>query len=95
MTTYFYSDRRQLDNLVSRVLVADGQYQTFFCLGIVGMEKVFRFEDDKHSADDDDAQHEVLLWMRHQPKEFYEAGIGALMKRWDKCINIGGDYVQK
>ncbi|GBM22226.1 hypothetical protein AVEN_141168-1 [Araneus ventricosus] len=50
--------------------------------------------EGKHFADDD-VQHEVLLWMRQQPKEFYAAGIGALMKRWDKCINIGGDYVEK
>ncbi|GBO45241.1 hypothetical protein AVEN_4682-1, partial [Araneus ventricosus] len=42
-------------------------------------------------GDDDDVQHEVLLWMRQQTKEFYAAGIGALRKRWDKCINIGGD----
>ncbi|GBO08828.1 hypothetical protein AVEN_237620-1, partial [Araneus ventricosus] len=48
----------------------------------------------KHFADDD-VQHEVLLWMRQQPKELYAAGIGALIKRWDKCINIGGDYVEK
>ncbi|GBM61634.1 hypothetical protein AVEN_122250-1 [Araneus ventricosus] len=40
----------------------------------------------KHFADDDDVQHE---------EEFYAAGIGALIKRWDKCINIGGDYVEK
>ncbi|GBM69100.1 hypothetical protein AVEN_178178-1 [Araneus ventricosus] len=49
----------------------------------------------KHFADDNDVQHEVLLWMRQQPKEFYAAGIGALIKRWEKCINIGGDYVEK
>ncbi|GBN44126.1 hypothetical protein AVEN_274998-1 [Araneus ventricosus] len=48
---------------------------------------------DKHFAYDD-VQHEVLLWMRQQPKEFYAAGIGELIKRWDKCINIGGDYVE-
>ncbi|GBM16864.1 hypothetical protein AVEN_99757-1 [Araneus ventricosus] len=45
--------------------------------------------------DDDDVQHEVLLWMRQQHKEFYATGIGALIKRWDKCINFGGDYVEK
>ncbi|GBM50482.1 hypothetical protein AVEN_254763-1 [Araneus ventricosus] len=44
----------------------------------------------KHFADDND-----VLWMRKQPKEFYVAGIGALIKRWDKCINMDGDYVQK
>ncbi|GBM10251.1 hypothetical protein AVEN_177513-1 [Araneus ventricosus] len=54
--------------------------------------KRFSSDDDD---DDDDVQNEVLLWMRQQPKEFYAAGIGALIKRWDKCINIGGDYIEK
>ncbi|GBL74376.1 hypothetical protein AVEN_235344-1 [Araneus ventricosus] len=49
----------------------------------------------KNFADEDDFQNEVLLWMRQQPKEFYAAGIGELIKRWSKCINIGGDYVEK
>ncbi|GBN69696.1 hypothetical protein AVEN_107836-1 [Araneus ventricosus] len=49
----------------------------------------------KHFADDDDVQHDVLLWMRQQPKEFHAAGIGVMIKRWDKCINIGGDYIEK
>ncbi|GBM94083.1 hypothetical protein AVEN_135185-1 [Araneus ventricosus] len=49
----------------------------------------------KHFADDDDVQHEGLLWMRQELKAFYAAGIGALIERWDKCINIGGDYVEK
>ncbi|GBM10519.1 hypothetical protein AVEN_109316-1 [Araneus ventricosus] len=49
----------------------------------------------KHFSDDNDVQSEVLLWMRQQHKEFYAAGVGALIKRWDKRINIGGDYVEK
>jgi hypothetical protein len=28
-------------------------------------------------------------------KDFYAAGIGTLVKRWDKCINVGGEYVEK
>jgi hypothetical protein len=28
-------------------------------------------------------------------KDFYAAGFDALVKRWDKCINIGGGYVKK
>ncbi|GBN14616.1 hypothetical protein AVEN_233554-1 [Araneus ventricosus] len=48
-----------------------------------------------HFADDDDILDEVLLWTRQETKEFYAAGIGALIKRWDKCINLGGDYVEK
>ncbi|GBM85401.1 hypothetical protein AVEN_209024-1 [Araneus ventricosus] len=50
---------------------------------------------DQWTGDVEDVQHEVLLCMRQQPKEFYAAIIGALIKRWDKCINIGKDYVEK
>jgi len=32
---------------------------------------------------------------RHQPKEFYAAGFQGLVKRWDKCLNLNGDYVEK
>jgi hypothetical protein len=28
-------------------------------------------------------------------KDFYAAGFNALVKRWDKCINIGRGYVEK
>ncbi|GBN55496.1 hypothetical protein AVEN_207105-1, partial [Araneus ventricosus] len=51
--------------------------------------------EGKYFADDDDVQHEVLLWMRQQHKEFYAAGIGTLIKGWNKRINIGGDYAEK
>ncbi|GBM64720.1 hypothetical protein AVEN_205920-1 [Araneus ventricosus] len=59
----------------------------FICLGPLEQHL-----GGKHFADDDDVQHEILLWMRQQPKEFYAAGIRALIKRWD---NIGGEYVEK
>ncbi|GBM13481.1 hypothetical protein AVEN_40417-1 [Araneus ventricosus] len=53
------------------------------------------------SYDDDDDENmttfntKVLLSMRQQPKEFHAAGIGALIKRWDKCINIDGELMLK
>jgi hypothetical protein len=28
-------------------------------------------------------------------KNFYAAGFDALVKRWDKCINVGGGYAEK
>jgi hypothetical protein len=28
-------------------------------------------------------------------KYFYAAGFDTLVKRWDKCINVGGGYVEK
>jgi hypothetical protein len=37
----------------------------------------------------------VTAWFRQQPKEFYAAGFQGLMIRWDKCLNVQGDYVEK
>jgi hypothetical protein len=34
-------------------------------------------------------------WLRQQSKDFYVAGFDTLVKRWDKCINVGGGYVEK
>jgi hypothetical protein len=34
-------------------------------------------------------------WLRQQPKEFYAAGFQGLVKRWAKCLNVQGDYVEK
>jgi hypothetical protein len=36
-----------------------------------------------------------VKWLRQQPKYFCAAGFDALMKRWDKCYNVGGGYVEK
>jgi hypothetical protein len=37
----------------------------------------------------------VRRWFRAQPAEFYNSGISKLVVRWDKCLNRGGDYVEK
>jgi hypothetical protein len=38
---------------------------------------------------------QVRNWQSQQSKDFYTAGFGALVKRWDKCIIVGGGYVEK
>jgi head-tail adaptor len=50
---------------------------------------------DQADADDEAVQREVRMWLRQQPKDFYAAGIGTLIKWWDRCINVNGDYVEK
>jgi len=42
----------------------------------------------------DGVKENVLNW-RHQDKDFFVAGINKLIKRWDKCINVVRDYVEK
>jgi hypothetical protein len=38
---------------------------------------------------------EVRKWLRQQSKDFHAAGFDALVKRWNKCINVGGGHVKK
>jgi len=37
----------------------------------------------------------VRAWFRQQPQEFYTAGFQGLVKRWDKCLNLFENYVEK
>jgi hypothetical protein len=46
-------------------------------------------------AYDEEVETDVRKWLRQQSKDFYAAGFDALVKRWDKCINVGGGYVMK
>ena len=45
--------------------------------------------------DDPAFERAVRAWFRQQPKEFFAAGFQGLVKRWDKCLNLYGDYVEK
>jgi hypothetical protein len=38
---------------------------------------------------------QVQKWLSQQSKYFYAADSDALVKQWDKCINVGGGYVEK
>ena len=41
-------------------------------------------------------EHRVgRITFRQQPKEFFASGFQGLVKRWDKCLNLYGDYVEK
>jgi hypothetical protein len=38
---------------------------------------------------------QLRKWLRQQSKDFYAAGFGTLVRRRDKCIDVGGGYVEK
>jgi hypothetical protein len=62
-----------------------------FILG--GVCSVKRFQlGGKCFADVEEFETEVRKRLRQESKHFYAAGIDALVKRWDKCINVGGEY---
>jgi hypothetical protein len=50
---------------------------------------------DKDFADDNEVETELRKWLGQQSKDFYAAGFDALVKRWQKCINVCGGYVEK
>jgi hypothetical protein len=54
---------------------------------------VEKFSQGRSKVTDDEP--EVRNWLRQQSKDFYAAGFNALVKRWDKCISVGGGYVEK
>jgi hypothetical protein len=37
----------------------------------------------------------LLTWFASQAASFYDAGIQKLGPRYDKCLNNGGNYVEK
>jgi hypothetical protein len=66
-----------------------------FLLTVGSVCRVKRFHlCGKRFADDEEVETEARKWLR-QSKDFYAAGFDALVKRWDKCINVGGGYVEK
>jgi hypothetical protein len=37
----------------------------------------------------------IKEWLNGLAKEVYEEGIQKLVTRYDKCLNVGGNYVEK
>jgi len=45
--------------------------------------------------DDAELQAGVNEWLKSQAAKFYDDGINKLMHRYDKCLNLNSDYVEK
>jgi hypothetical protein len=69
-----------------------------FMVGSVLWREAFHNRIEEHGkrfADDEEVETEVRKWLRQQSRYFYAAGFDALVKRWNKCISVGGRYVEK
>jgi hypothetical protein len=44
---------------------------------------------------DDEVKGAVYIWFASQAASFYNTGIQKLVPRYDKCLNNGGNYVEK
>ncbi|KAJ4439139.1 hypothetical protein ANN_15096 [Periplaneta americana] len=49
----------------------------------------------KRLDDDEELKTSVVGWLQSQAAEFYDCGISKLVKRYDKCLNVTGNYVEK
>jgi hypothetical protein len=65
-----------------------------FMLGSVCSIKRFHLGGKRFAADEE-VETEVRKWLRQLSKDFCTAGSDVLIKGWDKCINVGGRYVEK
>jgi hypothetical protein len=55
---------------------------------------VEKFSQGRSKVADDEM--ELHIWLRQQSiKKLNVSGFDALVKRWDKCINVGGGYAEK
>jgi hypothetical protein len=64
------------------------------CLSRITIQKwVEKFFQGRSNVADDGT--EVRKWLKQQFFYFCAAGFDALVKRWDKCINVDEGYVEK
>jgi hypothetical protein len=55
-----------------------------------------RFKSDRtRVTSDEEVKEAVHTWLREQPKSFFSAGIQKLVERYNKCIVLQGDCVEK
>jgi histone-lysine N-methyltransferase SETMAR len=46
-------------------------------------------------SDDSELKDAVEQWFSDQPSSFFYRGLESLKTKWDKCISIKGDYIEK
>lgn len=48
-----------------------------------------------HYTSDDEVKAAVKSWIREKSEEFFSDGMKKLVTRWEKCVSLNGDYVEK
>lgn len=57
--------------------------------------KLKRFLRKRTFNSDKQLETSTSAWLNRQPPQFYNEGISALPNRWNKCIRLRGEYVEK
>ena len=43
----------------------------------------------------EDLQGATEAWLEGQDKEFFKTGLVSVKEKWNKCIEVQGDYIEK
>jgi len=54
-----------------------------------------KFLGGKHFDEEDNLKEEIQTWLSSQAASFYDDGIQKLMLHYDKCLDNGGNYMEK
>jgi histone-lysine N-methyltransferase SETMAR len=57
--------------------------------------KLKEFLGCRRFKSDEEVKDAVKGWLSGLAAEVYDEGIQKLVTRYDKCLNVGGDYVEK
>jgi hypothetical protein len=68
----------------------------YFLFTVESVYRVKRFTiGSRSSHKEEEVETEVRKWLRKQSTDFCVARFDALVKRWNKYINVSGGYVEK
>ena len=76
-----------MDHPLYSPILAPSNYHLFL--------RLKKFLGGKWFDDDDDLKDAVQKWLTSQVAAFYEESIQKLVPHYDKCLNNGGEYVEK
>ncbi|GBM86327.1 hypothetical protein AVEN_17874-1 [Araneus ventricosus] len=57
--------------------------------------KLKEFLGGKRFGSDEELENAVTTWLNKLAAEEYDMGILKIVDRYDKCLNVGGDYIEK
>ncbi|GBN67091.1 hypothetical protein AVEN_27677-1, partial [Araneus ventricosus] len=57
--------------------------------------KLKEFLEGKRFVSDEELGNAVITWLNELAADGYDMGILKIVDRYDKCLNVGGDYVEK
>jgi histone-lysine N-methyltransferase SETMAR len=57
--------------------------------------KLKEFLGGRRFKSDEEVKDAIREWLNGLVAEVYDEGILKLITRYDKCLNVGGDYVEK